>query len=58
MAGPTYDFVPITTEEILANHFQWLQDGIALNSIFLGNPQVLYTNLEKAFKQLYHCIKR
>ena len=43
--------------EILANHFQWLQDGIALNSIFSGNPQELYKNLEKAFEQLYYCIK-
>ncbi|PLX13085.1 MAG: hypothetical protein C0597_12210 [Marinilabiliales bacterium] len=43
---------------ILANHFQWLQDGIALNSIFMGNPKVLYSNLEKAFEQLYICIKK
>jgi len=43
--------------EILSNHFQWLQDGIALNSIFAGNPKVLYNNLEKAFEQLYSCIK-
>ncbi len=43
--------------EILANHFQWLQDGIALNSIFTGNPQVLYSHLEQAFEQLYKCIK-
>ena len=44
--------------EVLANHFQWLQDGIALNSIFAGNPKVMYSNLEKAFDQLYHCIKK
>ena len=44
--------------EILANHFQWLQDGIALNSIFSGNPKVMYTNLENAFEQLYQCIKK
>jgi len=44
--------------ELLANHFQWLQDGIALNSIFAGNPGTLYKNLDRAFKQLYECIKK
>ena len=44
--------------DILANHFQWLQDGIALNSIFSGNAKSLYENLEKAFNQLYMCIKK
>jgi len=44
--------------ELLASHFQWLQDGIALNSIFAGNPKTLYKNLEKAFNQLYQCIKK
>ncbi len=44
--------------EILASHFQWLQDGIAINSIFSGNPRSLYENLEKAFGQLYQCIKK
>lgn len=45
-------------KEILANHFQWLQDGIAINSIFSGKPKMLYENLDKAFKQLYLCIKK
>jgi len=44
--------------EILANHFQWLQDGVALNSIFSGNPEGLYSNLDKAFSQLYKLIKK
>lgn len=43
--------------EVLANHFQWLQDGIALNTIFSGNPKVMYSNLDSAFEQLYKCIK-
>lgn len=43
--------------DILANHFQWLQDGIAMNSIFSGNPKGLYTNLDKAFNQLFKIIK-
>ncbi|HAF30364.1 MAG TPA: TetR/AcrR family transcriptional regulator [Bacteroidales bacterium] len=44
--------------ETLANQFQWLQDGIALNSIFSSNPHILYSHLEKAFEQLYYCIKK
>lgn len=44
--------------DILANHFQWLQDGIAMNSIFSGDPHGLYTNLDKAFNQLYSIIKK
>ncbi|NOQ25928.1 MAG: TetR family transcriptional regulator [Bacteroidales bacterium] len=43
--------------EILANHFQWLQDGIAMNTIFSGNSHELYSNLEKVFNQLYNLIK-
>lgn len=43
--------------DILANHFQWLQDGIAMNSIFSGDTKGLYTNLDKAFNQLYNIIK-
>lgn len=44
--------------DILANHFQWLQDGIAMESIFAGSPDKLYTNLEKVFSQLYSLIKK
>lgn len=44
--------------DILANHFQWLQDGIAMESIFAGSPDKLYTNLEKVFSQLYNLIKK
>jgi AcrR family transcriptional regulator len=42
---------------VLANHFQWLQDGIAMNSIFSGDPKGLYANLDKAFNQLYSLVK-
>ncbi|MFP4025570.1 MAG: TetR/AcrR family transcriptional regulator [Thiohalospira sp.] len=45
-------------KELLANHFQWLQDGIAMNSIFSGKPEILYQSLEKAFVQLYQFIKK
>ncbi|MBI9054632.1 MAG: TetR/AcrR family transcriptional regulator [Bacteroidales bacterium] len=44
--------------DILANHFQWLQDGVALNSIFSGDPDGLYSNLDKVFSQLYKIIKK
>jgi TetR/AcrR family transcriptional repressor of nem operon len=44
--------------EILANQFQWLQDGIALNTIFSGNASEMFVNLDRAFKQLYKCIKK
>jgi AcrR family transcriptional regulator len=43
---------------ILASHFQWLQDGIALNSIFAGNPDAMYANLDNTFSQLYKLIKK
>lgn len=43
--------------KLLANHFQWLQDGIAINSIFSGKPEILNQSLEKAFVQLYQFIK-
>ena len=43
--------------DTLANHFQWLQEGIALNSIFAGNAKIIYKLLEKTFNQLYKCIK-
>ncbi|MEE4198424.1 MAG: TetR/AcrR family transcriptional regulator [Bacteroidales bacterium] len=44
--------------EILARHFHWLQDGIAINSLFYGETQNLYHSLEKAFVQLYQLIKK
>ena len=44
--------------EILSKHFQWLQDGVAIDSIFSGNPKLLYSSLEKAFCQLYELIKK
>lgn len=44
--------------EVLANHFQWLQDGIAVNSVFSGNPHLLYESLDKAFRQFYEIIKK
>ncbi|MDY6801684.1 MAG: TetR/AcrR family transcriptional regulator [Bacteroidota bacterium] len=44
--------------KLLANHFQWLQDGIAINSIFSGTTEFLYQNLEKVFVQLYQLIKK
>ena len=44
--------------DTIANHFQWLQDGIALSSIFSGSPEMIHKNLEKAFNQLYQLIKK
>jgi len=44
--------------EVLASHFLWLQDGIALNSIFSGNAELMHSNLSKAFEQIYKFIKK
>jgi len=45
-------------QEILAHHFHWLQGGIAVNSIFYGETDLLYKSLEKAFVHLYQMIKK
>ncbi|HRW62142.1 MAG TPA: TetR/AcrR family transcriptional regulator [Bacteroidales bacterium] len=44
-------------KETVASIFQWIQDGIAMNSIFTGNPELLHRNLEKAFNQLLKLLK-
>lgn len=44
--------------EVLSKHFLWLQDGIAVNSVFSGNPQLLSESLEKSFFQLYELVKK
>lgn len=44
--------------ELIANQFQWIQDGIALNSIFSGSLDPMFKNLEKVFNQLYLLIKK
>ncbi|MCK5028032.1 MAG: TetR/AcrR family transcriptional regulator [Bacteroidales bacterium] len=45
-------------QELIANQFQWIQDGIALNSIFSGSLEPMFKNLEKVFSQLYSLIKK
>lgn len=45
-------------QELIANQFQWIQDGIALNSIFSGSVEPMFINLEKVFRQLYSLIKK
>ena len=44
--------------ELMATQFQWLQDGVALNSLFSEKPDVLMMRLERLFGQLYGFIKK
>ncbi len=44
--------------EILANHFQWLQDGIALSTMLSSDPKKMSEDLDKVFNQLYILIKK
>ncbi|MCG8412442.1 MAG: TetR/AcrR family transcriptional regulator [Bacteroidales bacterium] len=43
--------------EILAKHFQWLQDGIAMSSFLSGDAKEMSKNLDKSFEQLYDMVK-
>lgn len=44
--------------EILANHFQWLQDGIALGTMIASDTKHMNEDLGKVFNQLYLLIKK
>jgi len=44
--------------DILANHFKWLDDGLALNSFFTGNIDFLSEKLEKTLMNFYQLIKK